>query len=240
MKKVLLLIIIGCLLLTPRLFSQNTGYMGRHFILKTDLMYPLFSDGFSGELEAIVLRRLSLTARYTNQNRIKRLSEYGSGNYYVGYQEAIGDWKVKSSDILLGFRYYLEPEQPAPKGGYMFFNYGFGKADFSGRQATGSGDFSSSNSITYYYDVSARNVPVNQYNIGFGYQSIFFRRVVFDFSISYVKSWLSVSAKYESELASLSDSYGINLIKVLGFEGGNYVQPAYGINLNLRVGVLIY
>jgi hypothetical protein len=232
-----LLIVFSALLFNQIALAQNTGYMGRHFIVKSDLMQQLIFSGFSVELEAAVLRRLSLTAAFGTQDKKLQFGSDGSYYSYSGFIQPIGTWNFKCVDYTVGLRYYLQSEQPAPKGGYLFGNYGLGKAEVSGRQKA---NISGYYEEFEYYDVVARNIPVKQFNLGFGYQSIFFHRVVFDFSMSYIQSQMMISQKYADDLLETSDAYGANTLKIGEIGYGSYSVPTYGINVNLKLGLLIF
>jgi len=238
MKRIFFCIAILILSVSQSVFAQNTGYMGRHFILKSDLMLPIVIDGYSIELEAVVIRRIALTGKFSKQQRISKLGNSTSYANYQGYSEVVGNWKSSSVDYSIGVKYYLEPEQPAPKGGYLFVDYGIGKTDLTGRQVVeylpGYQD------IFKQFDVTVKNVPVSQFNFGFGYQSIFFRRMVADLSISYFQSYTKIPSTLEDQYGLLSNAYGLNLLTISGNEGLSQILPASGINIQFKLGFLIF
>lgn len=151
--------------------AQNTGFMGKHFIAKTDIVY-LIGSSYDIQAEFAFHRGWSGTFNYTHQN-------------VPASEKSISQITTQAHEFKFGLRHYLTPEQASPSGGYHFINLGYGTFNSSGLSIDST--FYSDGILIYQsknrYEV--RNIPVYRADVGIGYQQIYFGFLSLDLSVGF-------------------------------------------------------
>ncbi len=257
MKKIITLFVFvsSCLGIS----AQNTGYAGKHFILKTDAYNGRFLGGRNAELEYVVARRFSVTAgfRYlSGQYKQKFSSEeadaLGSDDYFSsGEIKAVNSGNplatIKTYSVKIQVKYYLNKIVPAPKGFFFYGSVEVGEASLSNAVTLSYFDYSSYGDDILYAIPAPRMEGINtkQYEIGGGYQEILWGRFVVEGSLAMnIARFNGNGGSTTKYTAAVARSYGPNLLP-LGksasdtFHSGDYVG-SFGLALYIKVGVLVF
>jgi len=238
-----LLIICATVLFGYAGLAQNTGFLGKRFLLKTNVVNG-FQIGFMNlDVEATVARKVSVTAgfRYFDYvpsfgGREMKTQHVRSNGIYDVYQK-IGGGKTTGWLVNGGIKYYLSGYNriiPAPLGFYTEVSFGYGNATMS--------NFSIFNRVKYPYGHNSWNTLVyakpNSYNLEGSASIIFFEVPSFGYQFAILK-FLTFDVKmsfegYYSDLPSnLADPSDV---------GNMYVSPnlvGFGAG-NLAIGFALY
>ncbi len=186
----------------PMLHAQVSGYQGKHFILKTDMMSPLLEKGCHAELEWVWGRRVSLSAayKYANRSYTQELAEYYADFGKYPDEKA----QMKSQNITLNTRIYLNKAYNAPLGKYLYLQHGFGQASISALAYT-----SAKNEVSTY---EIDKVITQYHEFGMGFQHIFFGKICLDIATGLNLGGLSADG-HDNYIRDINEQYGPNIIK---------------------------
>lgn len=261
MKKYL--IIIACVISCYSLSAQNTGYAGKHFILKTDAMNGKFLGGRNAEVEYAFMRRFTLSAGFRYQNaKYKQTYNARDVSYithhdygYIGEHDQfiknLPDATIKAYTVKLQLKYFLSRVIAAPKGFFTYLSFEAGKASVVNTVQLGSVYNSWGGSVDYFIYTKGPDlykVNVKQYELGVGYQEILLGFIALEGSLALNMSRFNGdgggSQQYTTAVASY---YGPNLLpfgKNMGkYGGGHNMNPhagGFGLALYLKVGFLLF
>lgn len=244
--------------------SQNSGYAGKHFIIKTDALNGRFLGGRNAEIEVAVLRRLSIFTgfRYQKGNYKQNLNARDVGyitnhdyGYIGSYDQQIKNLPkatIKAYTVKLGVKCYHSRVISAPKGFYTYMSFEAGKASIDNTVQLGVVYNSWGGSVeyfTYSRGPSLSGINVKQYELGWGYQEVLFGFLTlegsFGFNLSRFNGNGSVTTQqYTTAVASY---YGPNLLpfgkNMTKYGGGHSTKPhegAFGFAAFIKVGFLLF
>lgn len=182
--------------------AQVSGYQGKHFILKTDMMSPILEKGCQTELEWVWGRRISLSIayKYANHSYIQELAEYYTDFGKYPDEKA----QMKSQNITLNTRIYLNKAYNAPLGKYVYLQHSLGQANISALDYT-----SGKNEVSIY---QIDKVLAQHHEFGLGFQHIFFGKICLDIATGLNLGGLSVKG-YDSYIQDINEQFGPNIIK---------------------------
>jgi len=198
--KYLSVFLLCLVLITTKIYSQNSGFQGKHVLLKGDLIYPISQKGAEGIVEFILGRRFSMHVGYQHFTNVK------DNHAHIG---------------SLGLRLYLSSGYTAPIGRFFQFR-------FSG------GTYSVKKNI---FDL--QNLPLIQFEIGYGVQKIYFRRLAVEFCLNVAALYLMSSntnltiQRYPVDFEYAQQNIQPHLIPVTS-------SASLGINFRCRVGLLLF
>ncbi len=218
-------------------WGQTTGYQGKRLMFKTDVVSPISERGINMGLEYVVLRNVvigldfSLTGRQYTQNLPT----------YYELHNASPPVKASIRDMQVGItgQYFLNTALPAPKGSYVFGKYYIGQADIFAVDhiiREGKDD--------YLEGFQINNVSSHQFDLGVGYQEVFFGFLLVDFDFGMSAASLFLNKNNEELLphrrdivADFADKHGPNI-----FSLGTWRDTPGGIGLSvhLKIGILLF
>lgn len=235
MKRILLYLCLGITtgILFQPLHGQVSGYLGKKFIVKSDLTSTFLEDGYSVEVEGALFRDRSISLEYSQRGRTVIKPYYEIWDLVSDSDTSI----FESTAITLKVRSYLNKAIPAPKGAYsfLFLRYGKAKIDRS-RVVEGDPGFGVDRIITYE-TYKLRNAHFYQGGIGWGYQTIIADRLVLDGAWSVVLSNTSAGIEFQETIADRTQDFGHNLLNITR---GSVRGPNVGISGYLAVGVFLF
>ncbi len=217
--------------------QKNPGFGGKHWLLKLDLVTPLSERGILGELEYVAGRNVSLTLSGLTTNALytQRLPGYQNSNDSLAPKA-----NLKDLQLGIGIRYYLSQAMPAPKRNYIFVSYMMGVATAQGNYFRN--DNNSTNRVFDKY--TATQIQSSRLNVGFGYQTFFWKRISLDFDWGVALGMLNVGdgiavdgIKNLALIKGFSDNYGPNIV---GINTISNVPGGFGLALHLKLGVLLF
>jgi hypothetical protein len=217
--------------------GQVSGYQGKRWILKTDVLAPILERGATAEVEYITTRFLGITSHISySADRFKQI--------LPGYKLRKGEDPTEKAQIAdfqfgLGTKIYFNNVLPAPKRNYFFARILAGRTSIKGNYFI----FDEDNPNNEFYQAySVKNVPTVRTAIGFGYQTVVFNFVVLDFDLGIATGALLLDnpkndADYNYLTQGFSDRYGPNI-----YSFGNWRQGkagGMGLNANFKIGILL-
>lgn len=215
MKRILVLLIFAGLGLQAK--SQNTGYLGKHVMLKTDVINGKRLGFQNVDLEVVAGRRTSFTSSF-------RLFEYAGTKgtketkkdktvefivYHPGYTSpeliwraedfyeytAVTPGKTKGWLATIGIKHYFDNILPAPLGFYTSCEIGYGKASLSYDYGTRYEKMYKS--IQHGSPAPVKTITINStcnvfyYSLpSIGYQTVFLNRLVVDAEFQ-LEGWIN-------------------------------------------------
>jgi hypothetical protein len=213
--------------------GQVTGFMGKKLIVHGDVASSFLLKGIDLGAEYALLRSLSLTVDY---NRFSKSDYLQLETAYEDSERSLQN-SISGSSLVVGFRLYTSQEYTAPKGGFAYFQYGMGKADF--RTYSRYEDTYTYGGVLLrddlLHEITAENVPVRAFEFGSGAQYILYERISFEYSLGYVISSFD-AGEHQQKVEELGHRYGPNLLRLYTddrFEG-------QGFSGHLKIGYLIY
>jgi hypothetical protein len=179
-------------------YSQNTGYLGKHVILKTDVINGKRMGFQNVDLEVVTGRNLSFTGSIRKltfaalPEQHKKVAEIEtSPDFDDFYDEFVTLFpeETKGQMGTVGVKYYFNKILPAPLGFYCAAEFGYGSAAVNLNALVtykphyGSwGEYAPDN----HTEIINRKVKFSYVSLpSFGYQRVFFNRLVIDGKISY-------------------------------------------------------
>lgn len=230
---------------TGFVLGQNSGYLGKTMILKSDLtnLFPRSGVGFNAEVEFAVSRKFSIFAYYDND---KFKSQKSNLVISYGYNYPWFDGKVSANSVGLGIRIFNESAIPAPKGSFYYLSCGGGIADYSSTHYKYFDNLSGSDNFDVQ-DFTLKNIKYGQIEIGYGLQTILKDIIVAEFSFGYNVVIPFIDDEYSEYTKDLH--FGSNLLNVAyildrvfdeGSSGAADFLGGHGLNLNVKIGVLLF
>lgn len=239
-------------------FSQNTGYAGRKFILKTDVLYGR-SVGFRNlEAEYTIGRKWSVAvgvrthkADYKQKITNRDLDAIvNSGTYNTNNNPGITppDVTVSYNTAKVMLRNYFRGISPkAPRGWYFGMMYEFGTAKLTGGTLLEpiKNNAFSNYSFIVKPNTTVKNIAIRMTEFTLGYQEVYAQRFTADFSFGLCfSSFNKNGTKKTMDVTTLSAPYiGPNLIRVGKAEGSSGVghyQSGFGFSAYIKFGYLIF
>lgn len=258
MKKIILFLFLSSSL---NLHSQNPGYAGKHFILKTNAINGKFLGFTNADIEYVAARNITVTAYF---NYFQYKSAKGTVRNKTGTINPGGDPNVKVFDEItevypgttkgwdagIGIKYYFNKIIPAPVGLYTGFDFGYGNAGLSFSykvtyenvdmfepytyNPVGSGVVYSTSKTCSFYHLSFPSV---------GYQAIYFGFLALDAKFSFDGYFNNLPKKY-------TDTYpydyvtpnlaAIHLNSISLSEKQKNYKISYGPSIYLKIGFLLF
>ena len=118
-----LLSAVFCILFMGKIAGQgnNSGYQGKHWLLKLDAVTPILDRGAAGEVEWVFHHNIAATlfVQYSNTQYSQKLLGYEL-HKGVSFDDKA---TVQDFQVGLGAKIYFSNSMPAPKRNYFFANY---------------------------------------------------------------------------------------------------------------------
>ncbi|MES2681799.1 MAG: hypothetical protein V4635_18030 [Bacteroidota bacterium] len=143
MKTILPLVILICL--SVSLNAQNTGYLGKKFLIKTNVVNGKLLGFNNVDLEYVAGRRTSLFVsgqHFSYQVRSKGITKKtgtlkpGNNRGTVAEYSTLRDGVTTGNIISGGIRHYFDVIMPAPYGFYIDASVGLGSANLEDFRVT--------------------------------------------------------------------------------------------------------
>lgn len=237
------------------LLAQNTGYAGKHFILKTDVLNGRFLGGRNAELEYVFARKfsVSLLFRYANgkySQKFNNIDEEVIGSGYSGNEARslnVPEADIKTYSLKLAVKYFFNKIVPAPKGYFFYCSFEKGKATLTDGATLAyiNGNYYTSR---FYYIIQnpLNNINLKQYELGFGYQEVIWGIFVVEGSFGINTSRFNYDGGDSKKRTSgVARYYGPNLI-AFGkenydvFHGNKPYLGSFGLCAYIKVGLLLF
>jgi len=233
-------------------FCQNTGYLGKKFLLKTNLANGRDLPANTIDFEYVISRHVSINLGLQfNKFDIGKLKyEIESGtikprNQIASVTEvtAINSGNTATKILIIGSKFYFNKIMPAPYGFYTQVNLGLGMATFKEYSFTyhykrNTSDFYLNESEVKGYasarptltDVSGE-APVFVFDIpSIGYQRIFNTRFAIDAQISLQGQYCKLP---ENIYYALEKNYYMRSNLFSKVNGGLAIGPSISVKLGL-------
>ncbi len=216
--------------------GQTTGYQGKRLMFKTEVVSPISERGINLGIEYVILRNLVLGLDFslTGKQYTQRL---------ISYRDIHGEYppiRASIRDMQVGItgQYFLNTALPAPKGSYVFGKYYIGQADIFAVEhikPEGEADFLQG------FEIS--NIPSQQFDLGFGYQEVFFGFLLLDLDIGVSAASLFLNTKNDvlvsqkNIVTDFTDRHGPNI-----FSAGRWrnTPGGIGLSIHLKIGILLF
>lgn len=205
--------------------GQVSGYKGKKFLLKTNLITPLFEKGYNVELESILMRDLTVSVDISQQNKLNDFNDKQPRDTSSYYNNSVG----------LKIRSYLNKAIPAPLGVYSFLSCRFGKTRIETTRWTEQESIYGQGQILRKDSYTFDKIDFLQFGMGWGYQTILKDRISID------AGWALVFTKTKTPEYSLyiaSRENGRSLFSLSNILGSNYHN--WGISIHASIGLLIF
>jgi hypothetical protein len=227
------------------LIAQNPGYMGKHFIVKLNLVNGARPLYFGGEVEYAFQKRFTIGIGAGWQTSMYKQVYFvqSATNSNIYNSNITGDdTKINSTYVYAQLKYF-------PAGGLMTSPQGFYLGLIAG---AGSTDIYSStgksimiNSSYPNISFTVKGIPFGMYQFGLGYQRILGGRMVIDGG-AYLNLTTFNSTGNDSNrpyTATLAREFGPNSLWLFNSAGNTHVQTYdmnFGLSIYLKLGVLIF
>jgi len=217
--------------------GQTTGYQGKRLMFKTDIVSPISERGVNMGFDYVVLRNVvvgldfSLTGKQYTQN-LPTYYELHNTNPPI---------KASIRDMQVGItgQYFLNTALPAPKGSYIFGKYAIGQADIFAVDhimREGKDD--------YLEGFQLKNISSRQFDLGVGYQEVFFGFLLVDFDFGMSAASLFLSRNNEELpphrrdiIANFADKHGPNIFSLGTWRD---TPGGIGLSIHLKIGILLF
>lgn len=217
--------------------GQTTGYQGKRLMFKSDLISPVSKRGINFGFEYVILRNMVLGLDFS-------LTGKQYTQHLDSYEELYGeDLPIKASirDGQVGItgQYFLNTALPAPKGSYVFGKYSIGRADiFAIEHIVREGE------LDFLEGFEVNGVPSRQFDLGLGYQEVFFGFLLvdFDFGMSAASLFLSenddeLPTDRRDLIVDFADKHGPNIFSL---RTGRDTPGGIGLSVHLKLGILLF
>jgi hypothetical protein len=231
-----LVFLIPILLFAANLsYSQVSGYMGKKFILQTEVFTSLFEGGYDGGMEAVVLRNLSLYSEYNFRNKYytQKLEPYYTR--FTKYPDDLGN--IKNKNLSIGIKWYQNPAYTAPYGIYLFFQYGYGRAEMHGNYYLIKDNNDSD--LDEYYRYTIYNARTRQIDYGFGSQKIYKKFFTVDFRFGITTTRINIGQENEYLIEDMAGRHGPNFLN-WGNIIGKQNPGGVGLSARVKLGILLF
>lgn len=217
------------LLINPVIgLSQNSGYQGKKFIIRTDLITPILQRGFDVEFDWVAHRHLmiGLSTAYTADKYLQKIESYKTifGNYPSTPSQ------VKDLQIALSTIFFFDNAIPAPKGSFAFGKYSAGRATITGNIFENE-----------FMEFTLSNVRASSFEIGLGHQEVYFDKMTFSFTVGLKFARLNAAVNsdtiYNTYIDSFDEKYAPNLAS---FGSWGDFPGGVGINIGAKIGFLAF
>lgn len=208
-------------------------------MFKTDLVSPIMERGINFGLEYVVHRNIVLGLDFSlTGKRYKQPLE----SYKVVELE-YPKVKARIRDMQLGLtgQYFLNTALPAPKGSYVFGKYSLGLADIFGNDYI-LDSINEENNILVGFKIS--DVPSQQFDIGLGYQDVFFGFLLVDLNFGLTGASLFLNKTkaehpeaYDKLIENFAHHHGPNLYSLGSW---NSLPGGIGLSAHLNIGILLF
>src|SRR5687767_10113003 len=162
------------------LYAQNPGYMGKHFMVKMNLVNGVRPLYFGGDVEYAFHKRFTIGIGAGWQTSMYRqLYFQQSSPPIVSYQGMYtsASTQINSTWVYAQLKYFFPGGlMNAPQGLYLGLKAGAGSADIY--SATGKAIETPSSYPHTSFEV--KGIPFGTYQIGLGYQRVIGKRLVVD------------------------------------------------------------
>ncbi len=230
-------VIILCLICLS--LTGQSGYLGKRIILKTDLATPLLDRGIEAGVEIVLLRNVSayLGVQTSNNKYTQYLEDYKLR--FGEYPSELGS--IKDFQVGLQLKYFASKAIPAPKGTYWYSGFSMGKADLVWNEFFHDNLFPDNEEYVRYAE---NGILSSKFDLGFGFQELAWRILVFDFSLGLNYSTLHLAGHEatctdcEIGPAGFMGNYGPNLIVLSRRASSN--PGGVGVSARVRVGFLLF
>lgn len=258
MKKLFFILII----LTPFLaFSQNTGYAGKKFIVKANVLKGAGVGLNALGVEYAISRHLSLNAGVATMNKTvpqtltDRDIDFILPLYHPSLKRStngferrpLPDATISSQSFSISAKTYLgRIVNRAPKGFFFEFGYEAGVATLSNGSYADSLIFDNSNNVkgfTYINNIKVKDINISSFKILMGYQEVFFKALTIEASIGLNISKFNTNGNDETlSVTTLSaPNYNNNLYTINSpDEGSGAYTTTNGITAFLKIGYLLF
>jgi hypothetical protein len=226
------------LIFATGLYAQNTGYLGKRVIVKTNLVNGKFLPISNAELEVVVKRNISLyynVGRFQYQPSVVSRKE----NRYEYYHTLINIKPYESNGFMhnIGAKYYFDKIIPAPVGLYtsidlglggVYYGYEFEKKKLKNNIDNQTGKITESyiilnegkrKSANYFFQFSAPSI---------GYQTV-------------MTNFLTVDAKFclEGFITKMDPTYGYKYLSsnLVSMRIGSII---FGPAIYIKAGILLF
>lgn len=257
-----LVIILITALVPIMVTAQNTGYAGKKFILKTDLLYGKKIGVTLLEAEYTFLPNFSFTLGFGAHQGLYKQSlrpkdvRYIAQEVYGAYWYVDGkkygnfpDALIKSKTMRCMLKAYLGRVSPkAPRGWYFGFQYETGSATLENGVSLTPVTSGNNNHINFIVknNVVVENIAVRMKEFSFGKQQIFAEKFVTDVNVGFNWSKFNSNGSRETlNITTLSAAYfGPNLF-VKGKSSSSDDSPGpytktFGMSFYFKLGYLIF
>lgn len=208
--------------------------MGKKINLQTELFTTLFERGYDGGLEIAVLRNLSVYGEYNFRNKYytqKLIPYFGR---FDKYPDETGN--IKNKNISFGVKFYQNPAYTAPKGVYMFFQYGYGRAEMYGNYFIKD---ENDPDLDKYYRYTIHNARTRQIDYGFGSQNIYKKFITLDFRFGVTTTRINIGQENEYLIEDMANRHGPNFLN-WGTITGKKHPGGVGLSAKLKIGFLLF
>lgn len=214
--------------------GQTTGYQGKRLMFKTDIISPVSERGIHMGLEYVVLRNvvLGLDFSLTGKQYVQSLPTYDP----LPASPPPIPASIRDMQIGIMGQYFLNTALPAPKGSYIFGKYSIGQADIIALDHIVQDDF--------WEGFEVNNVSSQQFDLGVGYQEVFFGFLLVDLDLGVSAASLFLS-KNTDELTpdrrdiivEFADKHGPNILSLGTWSD---TPGGIGLSIHLKIGILLF
>jgi hypothetical protein len=225
--------LILLLMLPAKAFSQQSGFLGKKFIIHFDALQPIFFKGFNFGIEYAIARNISVEFGF--QHNINSYKQKLEPYYYRNGTFPIELGNINTQTFETQINYYINQSFPAPLGSFLYFKYATGIAHLKGNYFKII-DYNKPEWDEYLsYDI--KNINTQLFELGIGRTLIFWNKCIVQPQIGVAISSINAS-KYNYVIQGIANNYGA---QVLNF--GAWRKNAYGslgLQLDLKLGYLIF
>lgn len=219
--------------------AGQSGYIGKRFLVKTDLATPLLDKGFEAGIEATVLRNLSIYLKFeTSRNQYEQFLE----DYKLRFGEYPEELaSINSYQFGLQFNYFSSKAVPAPKGTYWYSSINLGKADLEWNEFFHNNLFPDQEKYVQYRE---NGILSSKVELGIGFQEFAWKILVFDFNLGvnygtlHLSNYLDNCDDCDFIRADYMGNFGPNLITLSRRASNN--PGGVGVSIHARVGFLLF
>jgi hypothetical protein len=224
--------------------AQNPGYMGKHFMVKMNVINGARPIYIGGEVEYTFHKRFTVGVGAGWQTSMYRqlYFQQSAPPYYSYYGHYTGAGTQINSTWVYGQLKYFFPGglMTAPQGLYLSAKAGAGNADIY----SNTGKAISISSSYSYKTFEVKGISFGFYQLGLGYQRIVAKRLVLDASASFDIISFNAFGTNENKpyTSTLATEFGPNIIWPFS-ENTKYrtnIELNYGMSLYFKMGVLIF
>lgn len=257
-----LIIIIFLIVRINTLFAQNTGYGGKRFLFKTDLIDGVKSFITGADLEIVILQNTTLSVGFksfsSNVKQKYQGPEYPAYDLDDDHPLRMPDKAlVKTNCFNLEIRQYFQKKSilPTPNGRFFYLSTNIGSIDVEGNYYESlilNGylyDLGISDDKGEYISYVYKNVDFFSIEVGTGHQFFITRFLTAGFKIGldYTKIINDLEGIPEQALSGVAKRYGSNLFGFKPSVESQYYpyekEPAnscIGLSFYCQIGIILF